>query len=1032
MARGNANQAGHGQATGQARSPAAAYASYLDAARVPGDRQALALLSSVLTAPRGCAIVATDTEGVILAWSESARSLLGHGPQTVLGRMNWGDLAPGSGRPDGLPEPLAAALRDGAWTGLQEFARADGKRLTCQLAVSLLRDDEGQPAGLLTLAREATYDLRRLANLQTAAEQSASLFAGNPVPVIGTDPLGVITHVNDAAQALLGRTRRDLDGTRVTGYFTSPEQSRSAISRTLRNGVLRDTELEIRRPDGSDVAVSLSAAVYPSPDGRLAGLVVSLADLTEPNRGRAQLQRSEAYQREMIEAAGDGLVAVDAAGLVTDVNGPASALLGFRRDELTGSALADCFAEPPGVARAIEQAFAGAPLHDHEFPLATVAGAPARQVSLSASVFRSPGTQEPRVILSLHDVTEQATLRDRLTRERGYNRSIIESSANGLAMIDLQDRISDVNETLCRLTARSRGDLIGADFADFFTDPGTAATAVHQALATGRTTRCELHLENGQQPQVAVSASPVRTSAGEVLGILTSTMDISEQVGLQQALAAEQAYNRALIDASQSALFVITPEGRITDVNSVASRMTGHPRGRLLGRTFTTLFEQQAPAREAMTGAFAERRISDCELVLASPGPDRTIVSASGGVFTDPRDHSEILLAVLRDITKQKQTEERLRYYTEGLFEGIVDAFVATDVLGVIVDVNPPMEALAGHPEKEMAGKLLEQYFTEPERAREFMSAVLRDKKVTDYELTARRPDGSTTVVSFSAATYTDSDGKVQGILASARDITDRKRFEQLQASLLDRARELDQAKTDFVSRISHELRSPLTSVLGYLELLGGGEPGPLTREQRRMLEVINRNGRRLLALIEDLLLLSRIEAGAVTITWEPVQLDQLIRSVQESFAPAISHGQLTARLDLEPGLGMDGDSRQLERVVANLIANAVKFTPPGGTITVAGRRDGDDVVIEVSDTGIGIPGDEQPRLFARFFRATMATQQETQGTGLGLFIVKHVAEAHGGTVTVASAPGSGSTFTVRLPAHAPSRPHPSGRPVQP
>jgi PAS domain S-box-containing protein len=1027
MTRGNAKQAGHGQATGHARGPAAAYAAYLDAARVPGDRQALAVLSSVLTAPRGCAIFATDTEGVVLAWSESARTLLGHGPQTVLGRMRWDDLAPGSDRPEGLPEPLAAALRDGAWTGLQEFARADGKRLTCQLAVSRLLDDEGRPAGLLTLARETTYDVRRLASLQTAAEQSASLFAGNPVPVIGTDPLGVITHVNDAAQALLGRSRRDLNGTRVTGYFSGPEQGRAAISRTLRNGVLRDAELEIQRPDGSEVTVSLSAAIYPSPDGRLAGLVVSLTDLTERNRGRAQLQRSEAYQREMIEAAGDGLVAVDAAGRVTEVNGPACALLGFRRDELTGSELAECFASPPDVLRAVERALAGDPLLNHEFPLAAGAG-PARQVSLSASVFRSPDTQEPRVILSLHDVTEQAALRDRLTRERGYNRSIIESSANGLAMIDLQDRISDVNETLCTLTARSREDLIGADFADFFTAPGTAATAVHQALATGSTTRCELHLANGVQPQVAVSASPVLTNAGEVLGILTSTMDISQQVGLQQALAGEQAYNRALIDASHSALFVITPEGRITDVNSVASRMTGQPRGRLIGRTFTTLFEQQARAREAITRAFAERRISDCELALASPGPGRTIVSASGGVFTDPRGGSEILLAVLRDVTRQKQTEERLHYYTESLFEGIVDAFVATDVLGVIVDVNPPMEALAGQSEEEMAGNLLEQYFTEPQRAREFMSAVLRDKRVTDYELTARRPDGSTTVVSFSAATYTDNDGKVQGILASARDVTDRKKFEQLQASLLERARELDQAKTDFVSRISHELRSPLTSVLGYLELLGGGEPGPLTREQRRMLEVINRNGRRLLALIEDLLLLSRIEAGAVTITWEPVQLDQLVRSVHESFAPAIRQGQLTCRLDLEPGLGMDGDSRQLERVVANLIANAVKFTPPGGTINIAGRRDGDEVVLEVSDTGIGIPEDEQPRLFTRFFRSTIATERETQGTGLGLFIVKHVAEAHGGNVAVASSPGTGSTFTVRLPAHAPRRSGPEVR----
>lgn len=196
------------------------------------------------------------------------------------------------------------------------------------------------------------------------------------------------------------------------------------------------------------------------------------------------------------------------------------------------------------------------------------------------------------------------------------------------------------------------------------------------------------------------------------------------------------------------------------------------------------------------------------------------------------------------------------------------------------------------------------------------------------------------------------------------------------------------------------------------------------------MLEVVSRNGRRLLALIEDLLLLSRIEAGAVTVTYEPVRLGSLIQGVHESFGPAIRAGQLTARVEVEPGLELDGDPAQLERMVANLISNAVKFTPPGGEIDVIGRRDGADVIIQVRDTGIGVPEDEQPGLFTRFFRSSISMEQETQGTGLGLFIVKHVVEAHGGTIAVVSAPGVGSTFTARLPARRRSRLRQTGREV--
>ena len=537
MTGGNGHQAGRGRAAGHAPDLAAGYVAYLDPARVPGETQALSLLTSMLAAPQGCAIFATDTEGTILAWSEAACALLGHRPPAVLGRLGWAELAPAGRIEGGLPVPLAHALREGAWQGLQEFARPGGERVTCQVAVSRLPGEGDQPAGLLVLAREVTGDLRRLAGLEEEAASAGSLLAGNPVPVIGTDPIGVITHVNRAAEALLGRSRTELTGTRLSGYFTSPELGRAAISRTLRDGLVSDAEMEIQRPAGGTVAVALSAATYPGPDGRLAGLVASLTDLTERNRSRVELQRSEAYHRELIEAAGDSLVAVDPAGAITDINGPACVLLGFRRDELAGSQLADAFAQPGAVSQAIDRALAGEPLWNHELPVAAANGT-ARQVSLSASVFRSPVTQEPRVILSLHDVTEQAALRDRLAQERGYNRSIIESSANGLAMIDLRDRISDVNETLCRLTGHRREELIGTDFADFFTEPDTVGAAVHHALATGRTTTSELRLATRKQQQVSVSASPIRTPGGDVMGVLASTRDVSEQFRLQRALAA--------------------------------------------------------------------------------------------------------------------------------------------------------------------------------------------------------------------------------------------------------------------------------------------------------------------------------------------------------------------------------------------------------------------------------------------------------------------------------------------------------------
>jgi signal transduction histidine kinase len=234
---------------------------------------------------------------------------------------------------------------------------------------------------------------------------------------------------------------------------------------------------------------------------------------------------------------------------------------------------------------------------------------------------------------------------------------------------------------------------------------------------------------------------------------------------------------------------------------------------------------------------------------------------------------------------------------------------------------------------------------------------------------------------------------------------------------MVGKLQELDNVKTEFVSSVSHELRTPLTSIVGYLELLNDGAAGQLDPEQTRMLDVIERNSRRLLSLIEDLLTLSRIESGAFKVSLAEVELPPLVEGVVESIRPNLDRHEIKLEVELAERLGMvRGDAAQLERVLTNLLTNAVKFTPGGGRVTLTARPVGKTVAISVSDTGIGIPLHEQPKLFSRFFRSSTAQEQAIQGTGLGLVIVKSIVEHHGGTIWFTSKPGTGTTFTVTLP----------------
>jgi signal transduction histidine kinase len=232
----------------------------------------------------------------------------------------------------------------------------------------------------------------------------------------------------------------------------------------------------------------------------------------------------------------------------------------------------------------------------------------------------------------------------------------------------------------------------------------------------------------------------------------------------------------------------------------------------------------------------------------------------------------------------------------------------------------------------------------------------------------------------------------------------------------VDALRVSDQLKSDFVSSVSHELRTPLASILGYLDVLLEGEVGELTPEQTEFVGIVDNNARRLLNLINDLLTLSGIEGGRMLLRPEPVDLRPLIeRHVLDLQVAAAEKGlDLALRLPAEE-LVVDVDPERVGQVVTNLVANAVKFTEPGGRVRVDLRPEGGHAVLAVSDTGIGIPEDSD-RLFQRFFRARNATDAAIPGTGLGLAICKGIVDAHGGDIAVESETNRGTTLRVSLP----------------
>ena len=367
--------------------------------------------------------------------------------------------------------------------------------------------------------------------------------------------------------------------------------------------------------------------------------------------------------------------------------------------------------------------------------------------------------------------------------------------------------------------------------------------------------------------------------------------------------------------------------------------------------------------------------------------------------------------------------------------EAASGAYVSIDDTGIIRSWNAAAESTFGWPREEAVGRPLHETII-PERyrgahlagIRRFLHSGEGPMLGRRTEIAALHRNGYELPIELAIWAVDDGAGR-WSFNAFLHDITERRVAErELQAAyererdMVVQLQQLDRNKADFMSMVSHELRTPLTSIIGYLDLLEAGHGGPLTEQQQTMLDVVDRNAHRLLDLIEAIVTLDRLDSGRLPLEQGSVDVAQMIGQVVASVAPlaAAREQRLAEEIDGTAG-DLVGDASQLERVLLNLATNAVKFTPKGGTVRV--RADGDDdlVRVVVEDSGMGIPADEQPRLFSRFFRSSTARAAAVPGTGLGLVIARSIIEAHGGTIELVSAEDRGTTVTVTLPRFPPA-----------
>ncbi len=560
--------------------------------------------------------------------------------------------------------------------------------------------------------------------------------------------------------------------------------------------------------------------------------------------------------------------------------------------------------------------------------------------------------------------------------------------------------------------------------------------------------------KDGSRFPAVVSVTALRDAQDAIIGYLLIGTDNTARKEAEEALLKAGALQSAIFNSANFSSIATDAEGVIQIFNVGAERMLGYAAAEVMNKiTPADISDPQelivraealsvelgtpiTPGFEALVFK-ASRGIEDIyELTYIRRDGSRFPAVVSVTALRD--DQSAIIgyLLIGTDNTArkqieadQKQLDQRLRdqqFYTRSLIESNIDALMTTNPSGIITDVNKQMEALTGCTRDELIGAPFKNYFTDPERADTTIKLVLSERKVTNYELTARARDGKETVVSYNATTFYDRDRKLQGVFAAARDVTERKRLDQVLReqnveleSAKSAAEKANLAKSDFLSNMSHELRTPLNAILGFAQLMESDSPAP-TPVAKENIDQILRAGWYLLQLINEILDLALIESGRLSMSLEPLSFAEVMLECRTMMEPQAQKRSIHMEFpQFENPCFVMGDRVRMKQIMVNLLSNAIKYNSQGGTVEVTyAVTTAERIRVSIRDTGAGLSPEKIGQLFQPFNRLGQEAGG-VEGTGIGLVMTRRLIELMGGVIGVESTVGSGSVFWIELLASA-------------
>jgi PAS domain S-box-containing protein len=908
----------------------------------------------------------------------------------------------------------------------------DGTWAWLEISCTNLTDDPSV-GGVVVVARNATARVRAEEALKASEIRFRSAFDSAVDVVTITDAAGIIQYQTPSVERVLGYGFRHLFGTNLGELVVPGERADwdARLTQVVTSNLAADpADWHMSHADGSWRTVEV---VWNNllEDPSVRGVVVIARDMTEHRRNEERLRA----QASLLDLAHDAIMVIDpTTSEITFWNRGAEELYGYPSAIAVGRSFRELLqSEYPAPGRSgIEDRLLSDDRWDGELTQYTYDGTRI-VVSSRWALFRDDAGTPVGILQINSDITrrkqaEQQVLANEALLAEAQRLAHVGSwewrfPDGEILWSDEMYRIMGYEPQSITPTLEGFLDRVDADMRAMVEK--TLAVAVQTASCFSMDYR--IVMADGSGKILAALGDPDVDETGELNAFRGTVQDVTERTIAQERLR-DQA---GLLDLAHDAIRVIDwHTDEIVYWNRGAELLYDYSREEALGSVAHELLltEFPEPGKEDLKARLLVDRQWEGELIHFRRDGTRITVASRWALQVDSSGQPRGILQINRDITQRKAAEEQLRQNAlilasqvreaqraRGESRAALDAASEAMILispneGRVLSLNRRFTDIFGIEANDLVGRTLaeigewiDKAFEAPEDVARLVVGHSGDDQTQITEIVVQaRPDHRE--LQLFSNPVLGHDGTFFGRLYAFRDVT--------------RERETDRMKTEFISLVSHELRTPLTSIKGYVDILLDGDLGPLTPDQDKFLTIVSQNTDRLVVIINELLDISRIEAGKVDVERVPMNVHRIVEDVAASMRPMLEVNEHRLALDLattEPAAL--GDASRTTQIVTNLLSNAIKYTPVGGDISIRAQNEGAMVRISVSDTGIGLSVDEQAQLFSKFFRARNAMTQRVGGTGLGLVITRALIEMQGGTITVNSAKGEGSTFSFTLPA---------------